>query len=77
MAQKRQRWRDLPTSQRAVIVTVGTVDVGLRIWALADLAQRPASSVRGPKAGWALALSLASSAGTLPMTYLLLGRRRS
>jgi hypothetical protein len=77
VSHKRQRWRDLPTSQRAVIVTVGTVDVGLRIWALADRAQRPATSVRGPKAGWALALSLASSAGTLPLAYLIVGRRRS
>jgi hypothetical protein len=77
VSQKRQRWRDLPTSQRAVIVTVGTVDVGLRIWALADLAQRSATSVRGPKAGWALGLSAVSSAGALPLAYLLLGRRRS
>ena len=75
MSQKRQRWRDLPTSQRAVIVTIGTVDVGLRIWSLADLAQRPATSVRGPKAGWALALSLVSSAGALPLAYLIVGRR--
>jgi hypothetical protein len=66
-----------PIGRRAVIVTVGAVDVGLRIWALADLTQRPATSVRGPKAGWALALFLVNSAGALPLAYLIVGRRRS
>lgn len=76
MPPKRQRWRDLPASQRAAMVTIGTVDIGLRIWALADLAHRPAAEVRGPKAGWAFALSLVNSAGALPLAYLTVGRRR-
>jgi len=77
VAREGERWRDVPPSKRAVIVAVGTVDVGLRIWALADLAQRPAAGVRGPKSVWALALSLVSSAGALPLTYLVVGRRRN
>jgi hypothetical protein len=76
MSRTRKHWNDLSTSQRAVILTVATVDVGLRIWALADLAQRPPADVRGPKAGWALALSLVNSAGALPLAYLVVGRRR-
>jgi hypothetical protein len=76
MSGNRRRWKDLPTSQRAAILTVATVDVGLRIWALVDLAKRPPADVRGPKPGWALALSLVNSAGALPLAYFVVGGRR-
>jgi hypothetical protein len=58
-------------------MAVAAVDIGLRIWALVDLARRPATQVRGPKAAWAVGLSVVSSAGVLPLTYLTAGRRRA
>ena len=71
------RWRELPPSTRAGILTVAAVDVTLRVLALADLRKRSADQLRGPKAAWALGLTVVSSAGVLPGTYFLLGRRRS
>jgi len=71
----RQRWQDLSPARRGAVVTVGVVDAGLRAWALVDLRNRPAEQVKGPKAAWALALTVVSSAGVLPAVYLLVGRR--
>ena len=68
-------WNELPRPRRAVVVTVGIIDAGLRAWALADLRTRPADQVNGPKVLWGLALGLVSSAGILPAAYALLGRR--
>ena len=70
-------WQRLSSGQRAAIVCVAAVDVGLRAWALVDLVKRPAADVKGPKAAWALGLCFVSSAGVLPSAYLLVGRRRA
>ena len=75
MTQLKQRWQGLQTEQRAGFIAVAAIDIGLRIWALADLRSRPAAQVRGPKAVWAVGLSLVNSAGVLPLTYLTVGRR--
>lgn len=75
MTTGRQRWQDLSPARRRAVVTVGVVDAGLRAWALVDLRNRPAEQVKGPKAAWALALTVVSSAGVLPAVYLLVGRR--
>lgn len=72
---ERTRWNEMSPTSRAVVVTVGVVDAGLRAWALADLKNRPADQVKGPKALWGLALTVVSSAGVLPAAYLLLARR--
>jgi len=77
MTRFQERWQGLPPAQRTGMMAVATVDIGLRIWALVDLAKRPASEVRGPKAAWALGLSVVSSAGILPLAYLTAGRRRA
>jgi hypothetical protein len=69
-------WERLSSQQRAAVVCVATVDVGLRAWALVDLVKRPAADVKGPKAAWALGLCFVSSAGLLPLTYLHAGRRQ-
>lgn len=71
------RWSDLPPTTRAVVVAVMSVDVGLRILALADLRKRTADELNGPKTAWAVALALVNSAGALPGAYFLLGRRSS
>ena len=76
MTPGRQQWDDLSPARRKLVVTVGVVDAGMRAWALVDLKNRPADEVNGPKAVWALALTVVSSAGLLPAAYLLFGRRR-
>lgn len=69
-----KRWKELdPRVQRAVLVT-GGFELGLRIAALIDLAQRPAAGVRGEKRWWALALIGVNSFGLLPLLYFLRGR---
>lgn len=68
------RWSDLSPGMRAVIIGGASLDIGLRAVALADLARRPADQVRGNKAAWGTALGLVSSAGVLPLVYLLRGR---
>jgi hypothetical protein len=72
----RQQWDDLSPARRKLVVTIGVVDAGMRAWALIDLKNRPADEVNGPKAVWALALTVVSSAGLLPAAYLVFGRRR-
>ena len=76
MTPGRQQWDDLSPARRKLVITVGVVDAGMRAWALIDLKNRPADEVNGPKAVWALALTVVSSAGLLPAAYLLFGRRR-
>ena len=77
MASTSGRWRDLSPARRAAVMSVAAVDLGLRTWALVDLRRRPAETVMGPKAAWAVGLSVVSSAGLLPLAYLLFGRRRA
>ena len=76
MASTSRRWRDLSPARRAAVLSVAAVDLGLRTWALVDLRRRPAENVKGPKAAWAAGLSVVSSAGLLPLAYLVFGRRR-
>lgn len=75
MSTRTERWSDLSPLTRIAIVKVAVLDVGLRGWALADLARRPQAEVKGSKAGWAVALAVVSSAGILPAAYLLRARR--
>ena len=56
-------WNELPRPTRAVVVTVGIIDAGLRAWILADLRTRPADQVNGPKVLWGLALDLVQLGG--------------
>jgi hypothetical protein len=72
----RRRWGDLDERTRRLIVAGGAVEGVLKAVALADLRRRPASEVRGRKLVWGLAIGLAGSAGTVPLAYLLFGRRR-
>lgn len=68
------RWKNLDPRARRALLAVGAVDAALRAVALNDLARRPASQVRGSKRNWAVALSVVSSAGVLPVAYLRRGR---
>jgi hypothetical protein len=77
MASTYKRWRDLSVARRAAVMSVAAVGLGLRTWALVDLRRRPAENVKRPKAAWGAGLSVVSSAGLLPLAYLLFGRRRA
>lgn len=71
--QKQKRsWSDLSRMQRRLIVAGGTVEAVVTTIALRDLARRPATKVRGPKAAWALGC-MVQPVG--PLAYLALGRR--
>jgi hypothetical protein len=54
---------------------VGAVELGLKIAAPIDLAQRPARHVHGSKAWWASAIVLVNSVGAVPTAYFVRGRR--
>ena len=56
---------------RRFIVLTGAIQVALNIAAQVDITRRPASQVRGPKAGWRLA-SLINFFG--PVAYFRWGR---
>ena len=71
---RRRRWSDLSTGQQAAIVAAGTVQVALAATAWWDLAHRPASQMRGPKAAWALGIAV-NWVG--PIAYFTLGRQPS
>lgn len=71
----RRRWSDLDPRLRQTLMLVGTVEAGLKIAALIDLARRPARQVRGSKRWWAVAIALMNSAGAVPIAYFLRGRR--
>ncbi len=68
-----KRWADLTTAQRAAIVTAGAVEVALTAVALADLARRSKTLVRGPKVLWVLGCFVQPVG---PIAYLAVGRRR-
>jgi hypothetical protein len=71
----KRRWSDLDPTVRQTLMLVGAVELGLKIAALIDLAQRPAPRVHGSKAWWASAIVLVNSAGAVPIAYFLRGRR--
>jgi hypothetical protein len=70
------RWSDLSERNRKLIIAAGIVDVTLRIAALIDIKRRPASQIRGRKGLWAVVVAVVNSAGVLPVSYFLFGRRR-
>jgi hypothetical protein len=54
----------------------GSLEGLLKIAALVDLARRPASTVRGSKPRWAVAVALVNSFGFVPLAYFVFGRKR-
>lgn len=70
-----QRWKALtPRTRRLVLMGAGG-EGALKVAALVDLYRRPSEQVKGPKALWAVAITLVNSAGALPVAYFLRGRR--
>ena len=71
-----QRWSDLSERNRKLIFTAAAVDVTLRIAALIDIKRRPADQIRGRKRLWAAVVAVVNSAGIIPISYFVFGRRR-
>jgi hypothetical protein len=72
----RKRWSDLSERTRRLLITAATADGILRVAALLDIKRRPASQIRGRKRMWAMVMAVVSSAGIVPISYFVLGRRR-
>jgi len=72
----KRRWNDLSDKQRRLLAIIAAVDLALRVAALIDIRRRPASAIRGSKKAWASGVALANSAGVLPISYFVFGRRR-
>jgi hypothetical protein len=71
-----QRWSDLSERTRKLIITAAAADAALRIAALIDIKRRPASQIRGRKLLWAVVVTVVNSAGIVPTSYFVFGRRR-
>jgi hypothetical protein len=75
MATRKQRSELSPRTRR--LLSVAAVIEGiLKLAALIDLKRQPASQIRGPKWLWATAVAVISSAGVLPISYFVFGRRQ-
>jgi hypothetical protein len=68
----KRKWSDLTPAQRRAVYVAGAAESVVTVAALRDLARRPDSRVRGPKAAWVLALSVQPFG---PLAYFAVGRR--
>jgi hypothetical protein len=72
----RKQWSDLSQRTRRLITITAVAEGILKVAALIDLKRRPASEIRGPKWLWATVVTVVSSAGVVPISYFVLGRRQ-
>ena len=71
----RRRWSDLsPGTHRLIIVTAVAESI-IKGAALVDIKRRPAAQIRGPKWLWVPVIVVVNSAGVVPISYFLFGRR--
>jgi hypothetical protein len=68
----KKRWADLSAGQRAGLVVLAAVQVGLLVAALWDLAHRSADEIRGDKRMW-VGLVFINWIG--PLAYFCIGRK--
>ena len=71
-----KQWSDLSPRTRRLITNTAVAEGILKVAALIDLKRRPASQIRGPKWLWATMVTVVSSAGLVPISYFVLGRRQ-
>jgi hypothetical protein len=71
----KQKWSDLSERNRKLIIVTAVAESILKAAALVDIKRRPASQIRGPKWLWAPVVALVNSAGVVPISYFLFGRR--
>jgi len=74
MAAVRQ-WRDLSERTRRLLIAAAVAESILKVAALIDIKRRPASQIRGRKWVWAAVVTVVSSAGVVPVSYFIFGRR--
>jgi hypothetical protein len=72
----RKQWSDLSERNRRLLIAAAAAEGILKVAALIDLKRRPATQIRGPKWLWATAVTVISSAGVLPISYFVFGRRQ-
>jgi hypothetical protein len=72
----RRQWSDLSPRTRRLLTITAVAEGILKLAALIDLKRRPASQVRGPRWLWATVLTIVSSAGVVPISYFVFGRRQ-
>lgn len=72
----RRRWSDLSEGSRRLIIVTAVAESILKGAAIIDIKRRPADQIRGPKWLWVPVIALVNSAGVVPVSYFLFGRRR-
>ncbi|MGN6246366.1 MAG: hypothetical protein ACTHQ3_22175 [Motilibacteraceae bacterium] len=72
----RRGWQELSRPTQVLIVAGAVLEGAAKAVALADLARRPQSQVRGRKALWATGIVLVNAFGAAPLAYFTWGRRR-
>ncbi len=72
----RKQWSDLSHRTRRLLVTAAVAEGILKVAALIDIKRRPSSQIRGPKWMWAAVVAVVSSAGVVPISYFMFGRRQ-
>lgn len=72
----RKQWSDLSPRTRRLLTVAAVLEGILKLAALIDIKRRPASQIRGPKWLWATVVAVVSSAGIVPISYFVLGRRQ-
>lgn len=70
-----RKWSDLSERTRTLIIAAAVADSILKAAALIDIKRRPASEIRGPKWLWAPVVTVVNSAGVVPISYFVFGRR--
>ena len=72
----RKQWSDLSPRTRRLLTVAAVLEGVLKLAALIDIKRRPASQIRGPKWLWATVVAVVSSAGIVPISYFVFGRRQ-
>jgi hypothetical protein len=67
---------DLSERTRRLLTITAVAEGILKLAALIDIKRRPASQIRGPKWLWAAVVAVVSSAGVVPISYFVFGRRQ-
>jgi hypothetical protein len=70
----KKRWADLSTGQKMAVIVLGTIQMGLLVAALLDLAHRTPEEVRGDRRMWA-GIVFINWFG--PLAYFTIGRKES
>jgi hypothetical protein len=71
----RRQWSDLSERTRRLLTIAAVAEGILKLAALIDIKRRPASQIRGPKWLWATVVAVVGSAGLVPVSYFVFGRR--